>query len=424
MSETEAAELSVTIFAAMNVLVGAEAQLYAAVAVAQTNAKPESTPEPELERVTTALFHATRVAHAACEAALTGVEPMYDADLRLRLHETEEYAGCKTEVASALENASTIATALEYASTQYAGWWMLRSISYELLCDDDAMSEAIKTDNIGKVALCVVLLQESRIRPSPRCQFFHILSAKTLNMRVLRMLLSSPAHANTTYNHRKHTFIMCAVRFGHAEAVRALLSHPMIAESANAVNETGATALMMAAERGHAEAIHVLLTHPAVIASASVADKHGNTALMLAAGNGQPEAIRALLACPSAVASASVADEYGNTALMLASTGRRCAEAVTALLACPDIVATSRATNREGNTALMIASYQGRVETVNALLACPAVTESVNCVNFRGCTALDMAVSRNNCFVVSALLAFSEVRASASAFLLDQHGLF
>lgn len=174
MSETEAAELSVTIFAAMNALVGAEAQLYAAVAVAQTNAKPESTPEPELERVTTALFHATRVAHAACEAALTRVEPMYDADLRLRSHETEEYAGCKTEVASALENASTIATALEYASMQYAGW-MLRSISYELLCDDDAMSEAIKNDNIGKVALCVVLLQESRIRPSPRCQFFHIL---------------------------------------------------------------------------------------------------------------------------------------------------------------------------------------------------------------------------------------------------------
>jgi hypothetical protein len=430
MSETEAAELSVTIFAAMNVLVGAEAQLYAAVAVAQTNAKPESTPEPELERVTTALFHATRVAHAACEAALTRVEPMYDADLRLRLHETEEYAGCKTEVASALENASTIATALEYASTQYAGW-MSRSISYDSLCDDDAMSEAIHGDNIGHVALGIVLLLESQSTASTRNYFFSVLRKAQPNLRVLRMLLSSPAH---TANIRKgeffsNTVLMVAASLGHAEAVSALLACPTVVESvvfgthrntalmcasevktihallacsqvaasASAVDEGGYTVLMLATIRRQHAAVTALLAYPEITRLAGVKCCKGYTALMIACELGNTETVIALLKCSAVAATASVVNRNGFTALMLAIRGHAVSSTIAVLLACPEITQSAGAVNVHGNTALMIALSHPMTdaETIIALLACPAIAASAGATNNYGETAVTIARSEH-----------------------------
>jgi hypothetical protein len=65
----DASELSVALFASMRALTCAEAQLH------------ENETEKEECLITSALVRATRVAHAACEAALTRVEPMYDADL-------------------------------------------------------------------------------------------------------------------------------------------------------------------------------------------------------------------------------------------------------------------------------------------------------------------------------------------------------
>lgn len=63
----DASDLSIALFASMNALAGAEAQLH------------EKDRENENECIiTSALVHAMRVAHATCEAALARVEPMYD----------------------------------------------------------------------------------------------------------------------------------------------------------------------------------------------------------------------------------------------------------------------------------------------------------------------------------------------------------
>jgi hypothetical protein len=77
-----------------------------------------------------------RVAHAACEAALTRIEPLYDA-----VRDAAEYALCNEMVASALENATMIVSALEFASTQ-------SFLSMDLCCDA-AMRAAILTKNIS-----------------------------------------------------------------------------------------------------------------------------------------------------------------------------------------------------------------------------------------------------------------------------------
>ena len=159
--------MSVALFAAMNALTCAEAQLH-------ENKRQESE-----TCIVLALVRAGRVAHAACEAALTRVEPMYD----VAVCDAAEYASCKTAVACALENASVIVSALEHTSTQ-------SSLSVHL-CSDKAMRAAIDAENAGAVALGVVLLSEFRSIAPPRGLFLHALRRKSA-LCIVRLLLSSP----------------------------------------------------------------------------------------------------------------------------------------------------------------------------------------------------------------------------------------
>ena len=164
----DASELSAALFASMHALTCAEAQLH------------EKEPIDENEtRIVSALDHAMRVAHASCEAALTRVDPLYDA----AICDAAEYALCKAEVASALENAKIIVSVLEYASTQSA-------LSVDL-CGDAAMRAAIFCESIGAVALGVVLLAELKTVVPPRGLF--LLSTTIKSVQVVRVLLLSPA---------------------------------------------------------------------------------------------------------------------------------------------------------------------------------------------------------------------------------------
>jgi hypothetical protein len=170
MSTAETARsLSVALFAAMNALTCAEAQLH-----------EKEREKKECETcIVLALVHAMRVTHATCEAALTRVEPMYDA----ATCDASEYASCKTAVACALENASVIVCALEHASTQ--------SFLSMDVCGDAAMRAAIDAANVGAVALGVVLLSEFHAIAPPRGLFLHALRRKSA-LCIVRLLLSSP----------------------------------------------------------------------------------------------------------------------------------------------------------------------------------------------------------------------------------------
>lgn len=176
---SEPVELSVSLFESLQTLAGAAAQLQHAVdASTQTHSD---------DSVVSVLFRAMRVAHAACEAALTRVEPMYDADMR----ETTELVGCKEMVRAALENANTIVLALEYASVQYADW-LSSQISVASLCGDDAMCAALDSNNVSAVALGITLSTELGISPSRNLVHYLIAKHDKPNVRVLRVLLSSP----------------------------------------------------------------------------------------------------------------------------------------------------------------------------------------------------------------------------------------
>jgi ankyrin repeat protein len=398
-----ASELSTALFASMHALACAEAQLH------------EKEPIDENEtRIITALDHAMRVAHAACEAALTRVEPLYDADVILR--NPAEFASCKTEVASALENANVVVSALEYASTQ-----SLLSVD---VCVDAAMRAAIDTESIGAVALGVVLLSEFDAIVPPRGLFLHALQHKNAAIDVLQVLLSSPV-LQAFINDRdvlQNTVLMIAARNGvvnkhgdtvlrltsyyvhdvHPKPVNALLTCPAVVVCAGAVNELGNTALTLAA----------LLACPAVVASANAVNEHGYTALMIASFNRHPEVVTALLACPAVMESAGVVDTDGDTALMLAVI-RGHVEMVMALLACPSVVLTASVFNKNGDTALMLASRNGNTAIVNALLSCPAVIESAGAANLAGFTALLIASERGHTDVVTALLRCPAVETTA-----------
>jgi hypothetical protein len=170
MSTAETARsLSVALFAAMNALTCAEAQLH------------ENKRQQSETCIVLALVRAGRVAHAACEAALTRVEPMYDVAVCDAAE--YEYASCKTAVACALENASVIVSALEHTGTQ-------SSLSVHM-CSDAAMRAAIDAENAGAVALGVVLLSEFRFIAPPRGLFLHALRRKSA-LCIVRLLLSSP----------------------------------------------------------------------------------------------------------------------------------------------------------------------------------------------------------------------------------------
>jgi Ankyrin repeats (3 copies)/Ankyrin repeat len=269
----EVSALSVALFASMHALTCAEAQLH----------------EKERERnecetcIVSALDHAMRVAHASCEAALTRVEPLYDAAVR----DAAEYALCNEMVASALENAKMIVSALEFASTQ--------SFLSVDACGDAAMRAAILTENIGAVALGVVMLSEFTSIVPPRGLFLLSMTIKSVD--ILRVLLLSSrlvAHI-TDLDEHNNTVLMLASMFGHTEAVMALLTCPAVVATAGVTNY-GTTVLMIAVMQRHVKTAIALLCCPAVVATVGVA-KNGFTALMIAEQTGHARMVQLLRAC-------------------------------------------------------------------------------------------------------------------------------
>ena len=370
----EASDLSIALFASMNALAGAEAQLHEN----DTDKKNECI-------VTSALVHAMRVAHAACEAALARVEPMYDDPIC----DAAEYALCKTEVASALDNAQTIVSALEYASTL-----LPLPLLPESLCDEVGMRAAIDAKSIGAVALGVVLFSEFECIVPPHDLFLYALRRgfDDISIQVLRMLMLSPKLQETITNcEYGFTALMLASQQGHVEAIALLLACPAVAASAGFASLLGNTALMVASFSGHVEAIKVLFACPAVVASASLQNCDGDTALMLASVKGHVEAIVMLLACPAVVESASVTDNNGNNTALMLATKLGLTEVVITLLACPAIVASAYIPDNNGDTVMMLASRRGYVSIITALLACPGGAAFACTANEYGYTPLMIA---------------------------------
>jgi ankyrin repeat protein len=378
----EAFALSGSLFASLHALACAEAQLH-----------EQESERKEVETcIVFALVHAMRVAHAACEAALTRIEPLYDAAVR----DAAEYALCNEMVASALENATMIVSALEYASTQ-----LFLSVD---VCGDAAMRAAIDAESIGAVALGVVLLSEFPSIVAPRGLFVHALRCTRVD--ILRMLLSSPAlvaHIIDRDPRNNNTLLMLPSVYGNIEAITALLACPAVVASACVVNNYEHTALMLASYHGYTESVKALLACSTVIESVSFVDADGDTALQLAVLRGHVETVTALLLCSSVVFTASVANNDGCTALMLAA-ARGHTGIVTALLACSPVIDSIGVVNADGYTALMLASNGEHVETVTALLACPAVVATAGVVDNYGSTALMLAVMRRHVETVEALL--------------------
>lgn len=414
----EAASLSIELFAIMRALDGADALLHQ---LHTTDARKHE------NDVVTILLHTTRVAHAACETALTRVEPMYDADPdACDTAAAAEYAMCKAVVKSALEHASTVVLALEYASTQHADWGSLSSPPLPAdVCSETCMREAIRAENVGAVALGVVVLFELQSGSSaavepPRGLFVCALIECNdgPNMHILRLLLSSPAlteHiADCDDDH--NTALMIASRLGHVDSISVLLTCPAVAASAGATNNIGDTALMIASRFEFADTVRALLACPVVVASSGTKDyAWGHTALAIATASNNMKLIGVLLACPAVVSlSCNVNGDRGETVLMIAST-QSSVETINALLACPTVAASAGVTNIYNFTALMIAALHGRAEIIEALLACPTVAASAGATSNHGDTALMMGAMFGDRKTIHALLACPTVAASAGS---------
>ena len=412
----EAVSLSIELFAIIRALDGADALLQ----------QLHNTTDAQKHDVVTILLHATRVAHAACETALTRVEPMYDADPdACDTAAAAEYAMCKAMVKSALEHASTVVLALEYASTQHADWGSLSSPPLPAdVCSETCMREAIRAENVGAVALGIVILFELQSGSSvaivpPRGLFVCALVEcnNGPNKHILRLLLSSPALTEniTDCDDDHNTVLMIAAMFGHVEAITVLLACPAVAASAGAKNNVGDTALIIASRFGFADTVRALLACHVVVASSGTVDFFKHTALAIAIASTNMQLIGVLLACPAVVSLAcNVIDDRGETVLMIAST-QSSAETINALLACPTAAASAGAKNNYHHTALMIAAQHGRAEIIEALLACPTVAASAGETDYCGETALMMGAMFGDRKTIHALLACPTVAASAGA---------
>ena len=379
---SDASELSVALFASMHALTCAEAQLH------------EKERRENETCIVSALVHAMRVAHASCEAALTRVEPMYDAVTC----DAAEFALCNAAVASALENANVVVSALKYASTQ-----SLLSVD---VCVDASMRAAIDTENMCAVALGVVLLSEFDAIVPPRGLFLCALQRKNPAIDILQVLLSSPALQSFIDDRDvlQNTVLMIAARNGHTDAVGVLLKCPAVVASVFAVNGDGNTALMIASYCVHPNTVNALLACPAVVASVGVANIFGCTALMLASYYVYPETVQALLACPAVFEFAGAVNKLGgDTALMIASQNGH-TKTVIALLACPAVIESAGVVDTNGDTALMLAVMREHVETVEALLGCPAVVATMGVAN-NGFTVLMIAEQTGHARMVQLLRA-------------------
>jgi hypothetical protein len=142
---SEAADSSVALFAAMHALEIAEAQLQHAVTEAnEANEAKEASKHNEClkpEHVVANLLYAARVAHAACETALTRVEPMYEDNV----HGTEEEHGlCYEMVNTALTNARTVCVCAR-----------IREHAIRWLVNVTVCVSPIATDAVGRRNACV-----------------------------------------------------------------------------------------------------------------------------------------------------------------------------------------------------------------------------------------------------------------------------
>jgi ankyrin repeat protein len=349
ISPDDARTLSISLFRAMEILAHADAHLHSV-----HSEKGEGDTE-----ITTILFRASQVAHSSCESALARVEIFYDTDTECTVVADDSAScscSCMSLVSSALKNADTVSTALEYTSKNY----LITTLSSSVLCGNEATRAAIDAGDLGAISLTVVLLLELPSLPfllSPPHQVLHY---------ACKSKSKSKSKSNASTEPDVNTRIVCV-----------LLTVPEIAASACNADPHGDTALMIAATFGYTATVIALLACPAVVQSAGAVNKYGNTALTIAATFGYTATVIALLSCPAVVQSAGAVNRYGNTALMIASRNGN-TETVTALLACPPVVQSAGAVNTYGDTALTLACNGGHTETVIALIACPAVVQSAS----------------------------------------------
>jgi hypothetical protein len=366
MSNAEVVAQSQTLFSAISALDGTEAQFQHAIDGSEST---DCDNQNETERVVSTLLYAARVARAACEVALTRIEPMYDADWRT----TDDYTMCVNVVQEALANANTINCALlEYVGVRLAGSFPSQAV----LCEHEAMCKAIHFEMVGAVALGVVMLEFGEFsvaapKTIPHSLCHHALLQQQPNMTILRILLSSPTLAATAMeyhcktpcrgDHCIHTTALGIASYrGHTEAIGALIACPAVAALAGAANLRGYTPLMFAATNGHTTGVAALLACPAVCESAAAVCANGDSALVLAAMGGHATTVTTLLGCPVVSASAGAHNQHGWTVLMLCavcvSHPPIAAAMFSALLACPAVLATANQRNSsKGNTALEIA---------------------------------------------------------------------
>jgi len=218
------------------------------------------------------------------------------------------------------------------------------------------------------------------------------------------------------------TALMKAARFGHADAIRALLAtkdEKFASEQVIARDKYGLNALMYAASNGHADAIQALFAtkKPELVDDQVKArDNFDYNALMIAAMNGNGDVIRALLATtkPELVDDqVNASNTSGSTALMFAAENGH-ADVIQALFATtkPELVdAQVKARDNFDYNALMIAAQNGHADVIQALFATKdptLVSEQVNARNKEGNNALMIAAQNGKDNAIRALLATND----------------
>jgi ankyrin repeat protein len=111
--------------------------------------------------------------------------------------------------------------------------------------------------------------------------------------------------------------LRAAVRGGHVDALRALLSEPQRPFLDVRDPVTHRTPLMDAAERGHVRVVQSLVSRGADV---NASDVHGFTPLMFAAFSGEVPSVRAILKERPFV---NAQNQAGQTALMCAALGNK-----------------------------------------------------------------------------------------------------
>ena len=186
-----------------------------------------------------------------------------------------------------------------------------------------------------------------------------------------------------------HRFILIAVREGHEDVVRLLLTH---GGDVNAKSDDGLTALMHASHNGYGKVVQVLLDHGA---DTNAKSYDGSTALTFASQSGYEKVVQALI---NQGANINFKLYGGSTALMIASKSGN--EKIMQVLL--DHGADINVKSYDGFTALMHASQRGHKKVVRLLLKHGANVNAKS--EYDGMTALMEASSYGREKVVQLLL--------------------